>query len=182
MSWVIAQPPTGQPLPPTGPLQPSNDSLLSTTPARGSLALRNAFVAGEERGRAAFISYFLAGYPAPEDTVDILLAMERGGTDVIELGVPFSNPTADGPTIQKAHAAVLSSANPTTLTDTLNLAKKARARGLKVPIVLMGYFNPFVAFGARRLMTACVESGIDGFIIVDLPPEVWLSCEMRLPC
>ena len=84
MSWVIAQPPTGQPLPPTGPLQPSNDSLLSTTPARGSLALRNAFVAGEERGRAAFISYFLAGYPAPEDTVDILLAMERGGTDVIE--------------------------------------------------------------------------------------------------
>ena len=53
-------------------------------PARGSLALRNAFVAGEERGRAAFISYFLAGYPAPEDTVDILLAMERGGTDVIE--------------------------------------------------------------------------------------------------
>ena len=177
MSWVIAQPPTGQPVPPTGPLQPSNG-----TPARGSLALRNAFVAGEERGRPAFISYFLAGYPAPEDTVDILLAMERGGTDVIELGVPFSNPTADGPTIQKAHAAVLSSANPTTLTDTLDLAKEARARGLKVPIVLMGYYNPFVAFGSRHLMTACVESGIDGFIIVDLPPEVWLSCEMRLPC
>ena len=66
--------------------------------------------------------------------------MERGGTDIIELGVPFSsNPTADGPAIQKAHAAEPSSANPTTLADTLDLAKEARARGLKVPIVLMGY-------------------------------------------
>ena len=140
-------------------------------PARGSLALRNAFIAGEERGRAAFISYFLAGYPSPEDTVDVLLAMERGGTDIIELGVPFSNPTADGPTIQKAHAAVMSGAKPTTLGDTIDLAKEARVRGLKVPIVLMGYYNPFLAFGARKLMAACVESGVDGFIIVDLPPE-----------
>jgi len=137
----------------------------------GAEALRRAFSNGERRGRAAFIGYFLAGYPSREETVSILLAMQKGGTDVIELGVPFSNPAADGPTIQKAHRAVLSSPSPTTLQDTLNYSKAACAQGLTVPIVLMGYYNPMVSYGPRELMIACVDSGIDGFIIVDLPPE-----------
>ena len=79
----------------------------------------------------------------------MLLAMQRGGTDIIELGVPFSNPTTDGPTIQKAHAHVMSNAKPMTLVHTLDLAKEARARGLTIPIVLMGYYTPFMAFGGR---------------------------------
>ena len=85
------------------------------------------------------------------------------------MGVPFSDPMADGGTIQKANQVALE--NNFTLTDCMAAVKEARAQGLEVPVVFMGYFNPFLQYGLRRLVSDCATAGVDGFIVVDLPPE-----------
>lgn len=116
--------------------------------------------------RTAFIPYVTAGFPTKDDTVPIMLAMERGGADVIELGVPFSDPMADGPTIQAANFASLE--HGTNVADCLAMVKEARAQGLKAPVILMGYYNPFIQYGEQKLVDDCAEVGINGFITVDL--------------
>ena len=93
--------------------------------------------------KSQFIGYLTAGYPHPDETVDLLLAMEAGGADVLELGVPFTYPVADGPVIQKAHEIALS--HDVSLKNCLNFVACARAKGLTAPLVLMGYLNPFLA-------------------------------------
>ena len=95
--------------------------------------------------------------------------MQAGGADVIELGIPFTDPQADGTTIQRANEVALS--HGVTLRSCIRMVADARKRGLTVPVVLMGYYNPFLAFGLEDLMDTCQESGVDGFIVVDLPPE-----------
>ena len=115
------------------------------------------------------MTYVTAGYPRPEDTVEILLALERGGTDVLELGVPFTDPIADGPTIQTANTIALKS--QVTLAQTLEMVKNARAKGLKAPVLLMGYYNPLLAYGELELMRDSKAAGVNGFLVVDLPPE-----------
>ena len=119
------------------------------------------------------MTYVTAGYPLPEDTVEIMLAMERGGADVIELGTPFSDPIADGPTIQTANTIALK--NGVSIEGVLGMIKTARSRGLNVPVLLMGYYNPLLRYGEERLLNDCKASGVNGFILVDLPPEEAVS-------
>jgi len=133
--------------------------------------LKETFEAADKRGRAAFVGFVTAGYPTREETVDIMLGMQKGGTDIIELGVPFTDPLADGASIQRTSEVALAGDNPITLTDCLALTKTARAAGVTVPVVLMGYYNPFLMYGLDKLMDDSVASGVSGFIVVDLPPE-----------
>ena len=119
--------------------------------------------------KAQLIAYLTAGYPNPNETVDLLLAMQQGGADILELGVPFTDPQADGATIQKANEVALKF--NVSLKNCIDMVAQARAKGLTIPVVLMGYFNPFLAFGLDALMDASKAAGIDGFIVVDLPPE-----------
>jgi tryptophan synthase len=134
-------------------------------------ALSKAFSAAAAANRAAFVGFVTAGYPSRDQTVETLLAMQEGGTDVIELGVPFTDPLADGATIQKANEVALAGGSPVSLHDCLGFAKAAVAKGLTTPVILMGYYNPFLAYGLDRLMQDCLASGVAGFIVVDLPPE-----------
>lgn len=89
--------------------------------------------------------------------------------DIIELGMPFTDPIADGPTIQKSNTQALK--NGVTTTSTLQMVRDARKRGLKAPVMLMGYYNPVLSYGEEKMMKDAKEAGADGFIIVDLPPE-----------
>jgi tryptophan synthase len=131
--------------------------------------LRERFARGTIEGRPLFIGYVTAGYPDRADTVPVMLAMERGGADVIEIGVPFTDPLADGATIQAANEVAI--ANGVTFGDCLGYVRTARAAGLTVPVVFMGYDNPLLAYGEERVARDAAAAGADGFIVVDLPPE-----------
>ncbi|GIJ88977.1 tryptophan synthetase [Aspergillus pseudoviridinutans] len=131
--------------------------------------IKSTFARCKEQKRAALVAYITAGYPTVEETVDILLGLENGGADIIELGIPFTDPIADGPTIQKANTQAL--ANGVTVTTVLNMVRQARSRGLKAPLLLMGYYNPVLRYGEERMLKDCKEAGVNGFIMVDLPPE-----------
>ncbi|CZR52577.1 probable tryptophan synthase [Phialocephala subalpina] len=135
--------------------------------------LKNTFARCKKENRPALVTYFTAGFPTPEETVDVMLGMEAGGADVIELGLPFTDPIADGPTIQKANTQALK--NGVTLTSVLQMVRDARKKGLKVPVLFMGYYNPILSYGEERLLKDCREAGVNGFIIVDLPPEEAVS-------
>jgi len=115
------------------------------------------------------VAFITAGYPKKEDTVPALLELEKQGADVIELGVPFSDPMADGSAIEAA--SVVAIKNGTLYSDVIRFAREARAKGLTVPLLLMGYYNSFLAAGCEETCKECSEAGIDGFIIVDLPVE-----------
>lgn len=134
-----------------------------------SADLRNAFIKAKEQGRNALVTFVTAYFPNENDTLDILKGLQNGGADVIELGIPFSDPIADGPTIQKANTKALE--NGCTVQKCLDLVAKARSEGVHVPIVLMGYYNPIMKFGEEELVKASKKAGANGFIIVDLPPE-----------
>ncbi|KAK1834601.1 tryptophan synthase [Podospora conica] len=135
--------------------------------------LKQTFQRCKAQNRSALVTYVTAGFPKPEDTPDVLLAMERGGADIIELGVPFTDPIADGPTIQTSNTVAL--LNGVTIKSTLQMVRDARARGLRAPILLMGYYNPLLSYGEERLLNDCKEAGVNGFIVVDLPPEEAVS-------
>lgn len=115
------------------------------------------------------MTFITAGYPTIEDTVPILQGFQEGGVDIIELGVPFSDPIADGPTIQVANTTALN--NGITVQHTIELVKKARDAGVTVPIILMGYYNPILHYGEEKLIKDAQQAGANGFIVVDLPPE-----------
>ncbi|KAB8076635.1 tryptophan synthase beta subunit-like PLP-dependent enzyme [Aspergillus leporis] len=132
-------------------------------------AIKQTFAKAKQEKRAALVAYITAGYPTIEETVDILLGLENGGADIIEMGVPFTDPIADGPTIQKANTKALE--NGVTVTTVLEMVREARCRGLKAPILLMGYYNPMMRYGEERMLKDCREAGVNGFIMVDLPPE-----------
>ncbi|MDA8218474.1 MAG: tryptophan synthase subunit alpha [Dehalococcoidales bacterium] len=119
-------------------------------------------------GRLALLGYLTAGYPTPADTVPLVEAIVSGGFDIVELGVPFSDPLADGPTIQRASQTAL--ANGMNVRRSLEITAELGAR-LPVPIVLMGYYNPFFRYGLDRLAAEADEAGVQGFIVPDLPSE-----------
>ncbi|KAL7270594.1 anthranilate synthase / indole-3-glycerol phosphate synthase [Rhizina undulata] len=131
--------------------------------------LKNAFAKCKREGRRALVTYVTAGFPTPEETVDILFGMEAGGADIIELGLPFTDPIADGPTIQKSNTVALK--NGVSIESTLQIVRDARAKGLNVPVLFMGYYNPMLYYGEERLIKDCAASGVNGFIVCDLPPE-----------
>ncbi|CAE6516960.1 unnamed protein product [Rhizoctonia solani] len=131
--------------------------------------LKRTFAAKKAEGEAAFVTFVTGGYPTKDATVDLLLAMEAGGADVIELGMPFSDPIADGPAIQDSNTIALN--NEVGYEDCLRYVRDARAKGLKAPVLLMGYYNPIIAYGEEKAVKDAREAGANGFIMVDLPPE-----------
>eukprot|EP00300_Choanocystis_sp_HF-7_P042316 c9069_g1_i2.p1 GENE.c9069_g1_i2~~c9069_g1_i2.p1 ORF type:complete len:694 (+),score=171.89 c9069_g1_i2:3-2084(+) len=127
--------------------------------------LRDAFT----RPRPTFVGFVTAGFPTREHTVPVMLALQRAGAGVIELGVPFSDPLADGKAIQ--HSSNVALANGINVPAILELVREARKQGVTIPVVLMGYFNPILSYGLERIAKDAKDAGVDGFIIVDLPPE-----------
>ncbi|GHB29621.1 tryptophan synthase subunit alpha [Salinicola rhizosphaerae] len=123
----------------------------------------------KQSGRTALIPYITAGDPAPQHTVDFMHACVEAGADVIELGVPFSDPMADGPVIQKACERAL--AHGTRLVDVLDMVAAFRQRDADTPVVLMGYLNPVERIGYETFARRASEAGVDGFLAVDMPPE-----------
>jgi tryptophan synthase alpha chain len=119
-------------------------------------------------GEAALVPYLTAGYPSPSLTRELVPLLARHGADLIELGVPFSDPIADGATIQRASHAALEAG--VSLDDCLDIAAEARAR-TDVPLVFMSYYNPIHSYGPGRFAAACARAGVDGLIVPDLPPE-----------
>lgn len=114
--------------------------------------------------------YFTAGYPALNDTVKIIQDLEKSGVDMIEIGLPFSDPLADGPTIQKSSTAALK--NGMTTEKLFEQLKNIRDT-VEIPLIVMGYFNPMLQYGVEAFCKKCQEIGIDGLIIPDLPVEVY---------
>ena len=134
-----------------------------------SQRLADRFAACRQAKRTAFVGFVTAGYPRLQDTVPALLEMQKNGADVIELGVPFSDPMADGSVIEAASVVALK--NGVQYDDVLAYCKEARAKGLTVPVLMMGYYNSFLAAGVEETCKAAKAAGVDGFIIVDLPTE-----------
>lgn len=130
--------------------------------------LARAFQCARERGTPALVPFITAGDPDLEKTEALISALADAGADVIELGVPFSDPMADGPVIQAASERALLAG--TTLSDVLTIVRKVRAKSA-IPIVLMGYYNPLLAYGTGRFAADAAAAGVDGLLLVDLPPE-----------
>lgn len=120
-------------------------------------------------GRKAFVAYIMAGDPDPDTSMEILRGLPAAGVDIIELGVPFTDPMADGPTIQLAGQRALAAGQ--TLQKTLDMVAEFRREDDATPIVLMGYYNPIYNRGVDRFLEDAKAVGVDGLIVVDLPPE-----------
>lgn len=130
--------------------------------------IETKFAELKARGEKALVTFVTAGDPDLAVTEEVVLELERSGCDLIELGVPFSDPMADGPTIQLSSERALASG--TTLPAILELVARIRLKS-QVPIVLMGYFNPIFIYGAERFAADAAKAGVDGLLVVDLPPE-----------
>ncbi|WP_176085591.1 tryptophan synthase subunit alpha [Martelella sp. HB161492] len=128
-------------------------------------------------GRPALITYFMGGDPDFDTSLAIMKALPGAGADVIELGMPFSDPMADGPAIQLAGLRALKAGQ--TLKKTLELARQFRQGDQKTPIVMMGYYNPIYIYGVEAFVDDALEAGIDGLIVVDLPTE--MDSELCIP-
>ena len=121
------------------------------------------------QGRSAFVTYMMAGDPDPKTSLDIIKSLPKAGADIIELGVPFTDPMADGPSIQAAGLRALKAGM--TLKKTLEMVRDFRKDDDATPIVLMGYYNPIYIYGVDKFLADAKTAGVDGLIIVDLPPE-----------
>lgn len=128
----------------------------------------------KERKEKALVAYLTAGDPNLDKTKEIILGLDAAGVDILEIGVPFSDPTADGPIIQAASRRALE--NGSTLSNILDMTKSVR-KFSDIPIVLFGYYNPILIYGNERFAKRATASGVDGILVVDLPPEE--SSELR---
>ena len=135
------------------------------------------FAALAEEGRAALVTFLMGGDPDPETSLAILRALPRAGADVIEIGMPFTDPMADGPSIQAAGLRALKAGM--TLKRVLALVSAFREQDDATPLILMGYYNPVYVYGVDRFLSDAKSAGVDGLIIVDLPPEE--DAELCLP-
>ena len=131
----------------------------------------------KQEGRPALVTYFMGGDPDYDTSLAIMKALPKAGADVIELGMPFSDPMADGPAIQAAGLRALKGGQ--TLVKTLAMAREFRKSDDETPIVMMGYYNPIYIHGVERFLKDAKQSGVDGLIVVDLPPE--MDEELCLP-
>lgn len=136
-------------------------------PGAGPDRIRAAFAAAAEERRAAFIAYVVAGYPSATDAVDVAEAALEAGADILEIGIPFSDPMADGPVIAAASRASLAAGGG--VRSAVDLARALRDRGARQPILAMSYLNPLLAHGTGQALEALAAAGIDGLIVPDLP-------------
>ena len=120
-------------------------------------------------GRLGLIAYLTVGYPDVESTLRLVPALAAGGADMVELGIPFSDPLADGATIQRASHHALGQG--VTVAVCLDVVRQLRRDGLAIPLLLMGYYNPILAYGVEAFARDAADAGADGLIVVDLPPE-----------
>src|SRR6185312_9601017 len=127
------------------------------------------FAALRKEGRAALVTFTMAGDPDAAASLAIIKALPQAGADVIELGMPFTDPMADGPAIQAAGLRALTAGQD--MAATLRIVREFRAGDDATPIVLMGYFNPIYVYGVDRFLADAKGAGVDGLIVVDLPPE-----------
>ena len=130
--------------------------------------IADAFARAGRKGRATFVAYLTAGDPSPDDTVALAGALARAGADVLELGVPFSDPIADGPVLQRAAARALEAG--TTLSCVFEIARRVRAE-TELALVLFSYLNPLLRRGLAGMAGEAREAGFDGVLLTDLPPE-----------
>src|SRR5262245_15664453 len=121
------------------------------------------------KNKPIFMPYFPLGYPDLATSIDVIEALAKNGADLIEVGLSFSDPLADGPVIQKATQVALEQG--ITVKKSLEAVKELRNRGVDIPLVLMGYYNPMLAYGLEKFVCDAIDSGADGFIIPDLPVE-----------
>lgn len=131
-------------------------------------SIQQAFERAAAAGQAALIPYLMTAYPDPNGSVEMARTLERAGADLIELGMPFSDPLADGPTVQRAATASLRAG--TTVSTCIRTAAEIR-RSVAVPLVMMGYYNPIYRYGVQRFCEDAAAAGVDGLILPDLPPE-----------
>ncbi|HMM92120.1 tryptophan synthase subunit alpha [Bradyrhizobium sp.] len=131
----------------------------------------------KKQDRSAFVTFVMSGDPDPKTSLDIVKALPKAGADIIELGMPFTDPMADGPSIQAAGLRALKAGM--TLRKTLEMVRGFRQDDDATPIVLMGYYNPIYIYGVDKFLTDAKAAGVDGLIIVDLPPEE--DAELCLP-
>jgi tryptophan synthase alpha chain len=134
-----------------------------------STRIEQRFAALKPEGRAALVTFVTAGDPDYSTSLEILRALPRAGADVIELGMPFTDPMADGPAIQASSLRALKAGQ--NMRKTLALVAQFRAADAATPIVLMGYYNPIYIYGVARFLIDAKAAGVDGLIVVDLPPE-----------
>ncbi len=127
------------------------------------------FAGLKQEGRAALVTFITAGDPDYDTSLKIIEGLPKAGADVIELGMPFTDPMADGPAIQAGGLRALASGQ--TMKKTLKLVKDFRKADKTTPIVLMGYYNPIYVYGVDKFLTDILKAGVDGLIVVDLPPE-----------
>jgi tryptophan synthase alpha chain len=130
--------------------------------------IAQAFARARADGRGVIIPYFMCGYPTAAQSIDVILAAAAGGADIVELGMPFSDPLADGATIQ--HAGQIALDHGMTIKGCMDVARAVTAKS-EVPLLLMGYYNPILAYGIERFCRDARANGISGLIIPDLPPE-----------
>jgi tryptophan synthase alpha chain len=126
-------------------------------------------IANAFQKKPIFMPYFLLGYPNLETSIDVIEALAKNGADLIEVGLSFSDPLADGPVIQQATQIALE--NGITVKKSLEAVKEIRSRGVDIPLILMGYYNPMLAYGLEKFVHDALDADADGFIIPDLPAE-----------
>ncbi|MBN1680762.1 MAG: tryptophan synthase subunit alpha [Anaerolineae bacterium] len=143
--------------------------MAEITHSTGLAALDSMFARTRTEHRAAFLPYFPIGYPDYVTSLDAITTMAEVGVDGFEIGIPFSDPLADGPTIQAATQIALD--NGTTVRTCLNAVRELRTRGIQQPMLLMGYLNPILAYGPDAFVRDAHAAGADGIIVPDLPPE-----------
>jgi tryptophan synthase alpha chain len=141
--------------------------MTGATNESGAKRIAAAFARAENR--AALIPYLTLGYPTPEKSLALAEAAIAGGADLLELGVPFSDPLADGPVIQRAAHVALQ--RGMSVVRCLEMAQTLRERGASLPLIFMGYYNPILAYGEEAFCRACHKARVDGLIVPDLPPE-----------
>ena len=134
-----------------------------------STRIEARFAKCRAEGRAALVTYVMAGDPDPDTSLAVLKSLPRSGADIVEFGMPFTDPMADGPAIQAAGLRALKAGQNTA--KTLELVRRFREEDRDTPVILMGYFNPIYRYGVDRFLAEAKEAGVDGLIVVDLPPE-----------
>ena len=144
------------------------ESSVTVLPRQVPGRIAKAFARSNSRGSRALIAYVTAGDPSPDRTVSLILALERGGTDILELGVPFSDPIADGPVIQRASERALRSG--TTVRGVLRIVRDLRKTS-DIPVVVFSYLNPILRYGFERFADDAVDAGVDGALLTDLNIE-----------